>query len=233
MIQFNLLPDVKQQYIRAARLKRTAIIVSFLVTISSLFIFIMLFLSVYVFQKTHMNNLSEDIKSKTKELENTPDLNKVLTIQNQLNSLPELHGKKPVTSRLFGYMTKITPAQVTIGKLDVDYVGQVINISGSADSIGSINKFVDTLKFTTHVDKKLATGTDTPEPIKTFSAVVLSSFGRTEKEASYTVSFKFDPAIFDSSKQIEITVPNITSSRSETEKPSELFKALPEVKVEQ
>lgn len=226
MIQFNLLPDVKQQYIRTARLKRTAILASFLVAASSLFIFTMLLLSVYVFQKKNMNDLSASIKTNTEELKSTPDLDKVLTIQNQLKSLPELHGKKPVTSRLFGYLAKLTPAQVSIGKIDVDLVGQTITVTGTADTLGTVNKFVDTIKFTTHKDNN-DTSADKPAS-KTFSEVVLTTFNVNDKGSAYTITFKYDQSIFDSSQNIEITVPSITSSRSETEKPTELFKALPD-----
>lgn len=229
MIQFNLLPDVKQQYIKTARLKRTVIVVSFLVAATSLFIFVMLFLSVYVFQRAHMKNLSNDIQAKTSELKAIPDLNKVLTIQNQLKALPELHGKKPVTSRLFGYLNKLTPNQVTISNVSVDFLENTMSITGTADSLSTINKFVDTLKFSTFTDKSDSNN----ESKKIFNDVVLSSFSRSEKEATYTITMKFDPEIFDSSKNVEVTVPSITSSRSETEKPSELFKALPDVKAGQ
>jgi Tfp pilus assembly protein PilN len=229
MIQFNLLPDVKQQYIRAARMKRTAIVVSFLIASTSLFIFVMLFLSVYVFQRAHMKNLSNDIQTKTQELKDIPDLDKVLTIQNQLKELPGLHANKPVTSRLFVYLNKLTPAQVTIGNVSVDFAENTMSVAGTADSLSTINKFVDTLKFSTFTDKN----DPNSESTKIFSDVVLSSFSRSDKEASYTITMKFDPAIFDSSKNIEVNVPSITSSRSETEKPTELFKALPEKKAGQ
>lgn len=230
MIQFNLLPDVKQQYIKTNRRKRTVIVVSFLIAASSLAVFVVLFLSVYVFQKNHINNLSNDIKSSTQKLKDIPDLNKVLTIQNQLKELPDLHAEKPVTSRLFGYLNKLTPNQITIGNIKLDYSESTMTLTGSADSLSTVNKFVDTLKFSTYTDTLQV---EQKEKKKVFSEVVLTSFSRSDKDATYTISFKFDPLIFDSSHNIEITVPNITSSRSETEKPTELFKALPEKKTEQ
>ncbi len=230
MIQFNLLPDVKQQYIRAARMKRTAIVIAFLVTASSLFIFIMLFLSVHVFQKNTLDDLSSSIKSKTAELESKPDLDKVLTIQNQLNSLPDLHDQKPVTSRLFTYVAQVTPAQVSIGKIDLDYGTKTISIVGNADSLSTVNKFIDTLKFTTYSVPAEATSPGAESTSKPFSSVVLSSFSRNDKEATYAIALSYDPTIFDSSKNIVLTVPKIISTRSETEKPTELFKALPEKK---
>lgn len=233
MIQFNLLPDVKQEYIKAARQKRTVIVISFLVALSTLFVFAMLFLSVHVFQKLHVKNLNADIKKHSDTLKNTPDLEKVLTIQNQLNSLPDLHAKKPVASRLFGYLGQITPAQVNIGDIEVDFDKSTIDISGTTDALSTVNKFVDTMKFTTY--SKVSTdvqaqATDQTTTTKPFSKVVLSSFAVTDKQATYKITLSFDPVIFNNKDEIALTVPKIISTRSDTEKPTELFKALPEVK---
>ncbi|RTK94234.1 hypothetical protein EKI60_04305 [Candidatus Saccharibacteria bacterium] len=221
MIQFNLLPDVKQQYIKAKRQKHTVIVVSLLMAASSLFIFTMLFLTVNIFQKAHLRNLDDDIQVSTKSLNDIPDLNKVLTIQNQLNSLPGLHDKKPVTSRLFGYMSQITPANVTIGNLSLNYAEETITITGQADSLSTVNKFVDTIKFTSY---KIG---EEDQQEKPFSEVVLGTFARDETEATYTINFKFKPDIFDSSKDVKLVIPKIISTRSETEKPGDLFKELP------
>lgn len=230
MIQFNLLPDIKQQYIKSARLKRTALVVSFLVAASSLFIFIILFLSVHVFQQARIRGINSSIAENTKTLKDTPDLNKVLTIQNQLTSLPNLHEQKPVTSRIFGYLTQVTPASVTIGKVDLDFEAKTMSFGGVTDSISTVNKFVDTLKFTTYTEKQADGTSPTDSTKKPFSAVVLNSFARSDKETTYQISLTFDSAIFDSTKNVALVVPKIISTRSETEKPTELFKALPEVK---
>ena len=230
MIQFNMLPDVKQQYLKAAQAKKTAITAGILVSASSLFIFTMLFLSVHVFQKKNLNDINKDIKSASDTLKNTPDLNKVLTIQNQLNSLPALHQQKPVVSRLFPYLTAVTPANVNIGDLEVSFTDNTMKITGTADSLQSVNKFVDTLKFTTYAIKP---EDGTPPPASTekpFSSVVLKDFTRTDKETTYTITLSFNPVIFNSNDDVVITVPKIISTRSETEKPTELFKALPETK---
>lgn len=224
MIQFNLLPDVKQEYIKAKRQKHSVIIISLLTAAGSLFIFVMLFLTVHVFQKFHLNSLNDSIQTNTKKLQDVTDLNKILTIQNQLDSLPKLHDQKPVTSRLFGFLGQITPAQVSIGKVDVDYGTKTINLTGTADSLGTVNKFVDTIKFTTYNEG------DQPASDKPFSSVVLASFSLTDKDATYQITLSFNEAIFDSSKNITLVVPKIISTRSETEKPTDLFKALPETK---
>jgi hypothetical protein len=225
MIQFNLLPDVKMEYIKVKSAKRTVITVSILAAAASLAIFVLLFMTVRVFQKVHMSNLQKDIDATTADLKKVKDLDKVLTVQNQLNSLGPLHDKKPVTSRVFGFIAQTTPSQIDIGKLELDYDTSTLTISGTADALSTVNKFVDTLKFSTYTVK---TGDSESKDNKPFKSVVLSSFGRTEDQSTYELTITFDPAIFDVSQDVTLVVPKITTTRSETEKPTELFKALPE-----
>lgn len=223
MIQFNLLPDIKITFIKARRNKHLVLVTAVIVAGSALAILVLLFLGVSVFQKQHLSNLTKDIKSDAKKLEDTPDLDKVLTIQNQINSLSALHNAKPVTSRLFDYLPKLTPNAVSIQKIDVDFAQSTISITGSADALSTVNKFVDTLKFTTYsVDAQTNTK-------NAFNKVVLGTFGlnATEKDpkkkASYSINLSFDPNIFDNAKTVALTVPKIISTRSETEKPNPLF----------
>lgn len=240
MIQFNLLPDIKLQYIKAKRAKRTVIVVSLLVGASSLAVFVFLFITVHGFQKQHMNKITEDIAIAQKTLDETPDLNKVLTIQNQLNSLPNLHNQKPVTGRIYDYIYKITPSNVNIGKTELNFADNTVNFYGTASSLSHVNKFVDTMKFTKYTivtDNQIEGQPQNSDNQKPFSDVVLTSFEVDEEtgEITYNITAKFDLLIFDNNKTIKLDVPNITSTRSETEKPDELFKALPapEIKTEQ
>ena len=217
MIQFNLLPDVKQEYIKTRRTKRNAIGIAVLIAGASLLVMILLVLVVDVAQKKHLSDLNHDIQKYSKQLQDTPDLNKILTVQNQLNSLSGLHDQKPLTSRLPTYLGKITPAQASITTLHVDFKAASVALTGQADSLETVNKFVDTLKFTTYTTDK----SNTAKPA--FSEVVLSNFNKTDKATTFDLSFKFDPVIFDDQTIINLTVPKIITTRSETEKPSELF----------
>lgn len=217
MIQFNLLPDVKMEYIKARRSKRVVMVVSALVSGTALTIFILLFLAVSYFQKNHSENLSVDIKKDAQTLQEMPELNKILTVQNQLISLPGLHDKKPVASRLPGFISQITPTQITIAKLNVDFPTYKITINGATDSLSSVNKFIDTMKFTEF------TASDPRVKNKAFSDVEMKDFTRDEKGTTYEISLSFDPAIFDSASPVILIVPKIVSTRSEVEKPSPLF----------
>lgn len=225
MIQFNLLPDVKLQYIRATYRKRIIIFVSIISSIVFFSIFILLFLFVRVNQPRHMSHLDKDIDTQVKELKSKPDLDRVLTVQNQLNSLPNLHGQKVFGSRLFDYLAQITPANTTINNVDLDFETKSILLKGSTDSIATVNKFVDTLKFT---DFKLAS--DNPKEGKAFSAVVLQSFGLASAagqstETTFEIRFTYDEAIFSNTAKdgsaianaVTLTVPPITTTRSQTQ----------------
>ncbi len=225
MIQFNLLPDVKQEYLKARRQKHSVIVISLLVAASSLFIFIMLLMTVYVFQTDHLKKVDNDIAAKTKILKDTQDLDKILTIQNQLVSLPGLHSKKPETSRLFKFISQTTPAEASVGKIDLDFATNSIQITGTSDSLGTVNKYIDTLKFTTY-----QIAGDSKTDSKPFGKVVMSGFTRTPEGATFQISMNFDIEIFDVTNNVTLVVPKSITTRSETEKPKELFKAIPERK---
>lgn len=216
MIQFNLLPDVKLEYIRVRRFKRIVTLAAGAIAAGALIITILLFVVVNVLQRQHLNNLSRDIAADSKKLEETEDLDKILTVQNQLNNLTSLHSQKPQATRLSDYLKQITPLNANIAQIDVDFTLSSVSLSGSANSLADVNKFVDTLKFT-----KYTIG-DTAEA-SAFTDVVLSSFGLDFGRASYLITFKFDPVIFDSSKEVKLVVPNTITTRSSTNRPEALF----------
>lgn len=222
MVQFNLLPDIKLEYIKARRMKRLVVGASFIIAGLALAIFILLFLGVNVVQKRHLSNLDKDIASNIATLEATPDINKVLTIQNQLNSLTALHTQKPASSRFVKYLMQVTPKDASISQADVDFTTTTITMSGSADSLKTVNKFADTLKFTTF------TTSDNQTAQPAFTQVVLAGFGVGQEAATYQFSMKFNPEIFNNTKTVELKIPDLISTRSETEKPQDLFQNLPE-----
>jgi hypothetical protein len=217
MIQFNLLPDVKQEFIKARRAKRSVGVIATLSAVGALALLLIMVALVHVAQKKHLSDLNKDIDKYSHQLSEVPDLNKILTIQNQLSSLPALHEEKPTVSRLFGYMTQVTPTDVSLDQVRIDFEAGGVTVLGTADRLETINKFVDTLKFTKFkVDEGEADK-------NAFTEVVLVSFSRDDKGAGLQVTFKYDPEIFDSTKKISLDVPKIVSTRSETEQPKALF----------
>ena len=220
MIQFNLLPDIKIQYLRARRQKHLVVLTSTITIVACVAVMAILVSMVFVVQKKSISDLSRDITGASNQLKDTQDLTKMLTVQNQLKALPALHDAKPVVSRLFGYLNQSTPTAASISRLQVDYMAQTLTISGPADTLVTVNTFADTLKFTTY-----HTESAPKEEKPAFSSVVLSSFGRDSKGATYTITFTFDPLIFGQNEEITLTVPKKITTRSQTEQPSALFQS--------
>jgi len=236
MIQLNLLPDVKLEFIRAQRTSRMIISVALLVTAGAVTILVLL-LSFGGLQKKHLSDLNKDITTKSSQLKNQPQIDRILTIQNQLASLNTLHDQKPAASRLFNYLNQVTPTQETISSFTVDFNAKTVSISGNADALSSVNKFVDTLKFTNYKVK----GDSTVTPA--FSNVVLASFGLTSPgpstggandlpPATFTITLAYDPAIFDITKSVKLTIPAKVTTRSEIDQPTALFKEAPKTSTE-
>jgi len=207
-VQFNLLPDIKLEFNRQQRTKRFVYGVSALAVAVAAALFIISFITVDLLQKKLLDNADKNIATYTQKLKDIPDLDKVLTIQDQLNALPGLHQQKHVASRLFGYLPQVTPVNVNVGKLTMDTSANTIEIEGTADTVESVNKFVDTLKFTNYT---LKSSTDKN---KAFSNVLLSKVDRDDKGANYTIDMSFDPALFDAAKDVTLVVPQETTTRS-------------------
>jgi hypothetical protein len=203
MVQFNLLPDVKLQFVKARRTKYLLTLISVVVAVVSLAIFLLAFLSVNVVQKKSLSDLNKDISKYSSQLKSTNDLDKILTVQNQLGTLTSLHDQKPVASRLFTYIAQVTPSQASLNKLTVDFTAHTMTLGGTAPALDVISTYTDTLKATTY---KVSGGTS----MKAFSNVVLSSFGRDDKGANFTITLSFDPVIFDTKNDVKLTVLNNT-----------------------
>ena len=226
MIELNLLPDVKLKLVKAQRIQRIIIVVSILASAGAIALVVTLF-SLNQIQKKHISDLNSNIAKNTTKLKNDSQLKKILTVQNQVNSLTALHAQKPAASRLFGYLNQVTPSDVGINSFTIDFNAHTATITGTAPALSSVNKYVDTLKFT---DYQIL---NTQDKKKAFSNVVLSSFAIDSKAsnpaqaATYTISFSYEPVIFDISKEITLIVPKQTTTRSTTEQPTELFQAAP------
>ncbi len=228
MIQFNLLPDVKLEYIKARQTKRMVIVIALIAGVFTFSIFALLFINVNFVQTKHLSNLTKEIEENTAKLESIEDIDKVLTIQNQLKALTPLHEKKPASDRALSYISQVTPQKASVSQIQVNFDEQKVAINGTTDTLVNVNKFVDTLKFTKY------TTSDSEEQLNAFSQVVLTSFSVAGDQVTYQIDFKYDPPIFDNTKTIKLVIPNIISTRSETEKPSEnLFQAQPEVPEEE
>lgn len=163
-IQLNLLPDVKKEYLQSQRTKRSVISVCIITTIAALGLATAFFLLVYVVQPALIGATQSSVDGKSRQLREVADIEKYLTVQNQLKALPELHDGKVKYSRMFEYLKTLNPAapnNVRFGTLVIDEETKEIAINGASDNFQAFTVFQDTLKNAT-VKSKLD-GQDQPE----------------------------------------------------------------------
>lgn len=222
MISLNLLPDVKKEYIKSLKTKRMIIAISFMVSGAFIILTIIAFGYARGGLTFLLNREQGKIDSNIAKLNEKPDLAKILTVQKQLEALPGLHQEKPVTSRLFNFMSQLVPNSIALNSVKVSLEDETIEFSGESKQTDTkdINVFADMLKNAKY--KYEANG----EKLEgsAFSSVVVEGYNISEEKTTFTISLFFDPIIFEYDRSgIVLEVPSITSTRSETERPKDLF----------
>ncbi len=109
MIEINLIPDVKQELLKAQRARSVVISASIFTSIIAVGIVVLLLGYIYGVQGVRGVYLDGQIDSKSKELSKVDDLSKILTIQHQLATISELNDQKVMASRMFDVVSAITP----------------------------------------------------------------------------------------------------------------------------
>lgn len=135
MIEINLVPDVKQEFIRAKRIRTFVVSTAFLVGLVSVAIVILLAVYAFLGQGVRSSLADDSIKQKSAELSGISDLGNTLTIQHQLTQLTQLHDDTNVTSRFFSMLAAINPVapnEVTFSLARVETETGTIRLEGQA-----------------------------------------------------------------------------------------------------
>lgn len=225
MIQLNLLPDLKKEFIKSQKTKSLVISSSILVTIGAVGISALLFIYVTFLQQLQINLATDDIKRKESELKSINDVDKYLTVQAQLASLPDLHNGKGSYDRLFNILNIINPSapnNVNLSTLQLDAANRNMTVTGTTGSFETLNVFVDTLKNAEISYKVGGQGDEQTGKMFEQALITSSGFSRVDEKnlVSFTIRMVYTPAVFDV-KNTDITakVPNITTTQSVTQSP--------------
>lgn len=135
MIEINLVPDVKQELLKAQRVRASVISVAILVGIIAVGVVVALAMWVFAVQTARDVIADNTIKSESQKLSAVEDVSHTLTIQNQLNKLVGMHDSKHIDSRIFDILTTINPPapnNVAITKLTLDSADSTIKIEAQA-----------------------------------------------------------------------------------------------------
>jgi len=148
MIEINLIPDVKQELIRAQQVRTTVISIATFLAIG--FGAAVVILAMYVFgAQAYMNNDAQGkIKSKFDKLQNVQDLDKALTLQKQLQAISAQHEAASVNSRLFDILATVIPQGTVIKSTKLSVPDKTITIEGETDGYNSLDALKKTILAT-------------------------------------------------------------------------------------
>lgn len=225
MVQLNLLPDVKKEFLRAQSMRRKTIAISILVSIVAAGLTAVVVLYVYVIQNGLMYLQTQDIKSKSSKLSSVQDIDKYLTIQNQLAELTTLHDGKNNFSRLVDFLPRLNPAppqNINLSNLDVDSSENTIVFKGRVKDYGALTTFKDTLKNASYTYTTDGKSSDS-KPLFTEVTVDSALYEKTTTASgvTFSVTVKYDPDVFKQQNTgVVVTVPNKETTGSVVGTPS-------------
>ncbi len=215
MIEINLIPDVKQEFIRAKRTRTLVISGAVLVGVGSVAFVVLLAVYLFGVQTVRSGLISNDITAKSNQLKGIDDIDNTLTVQHQLTRLDELHNQKNLVSRLFNLLIAINPAppdEVIFSKTTVDAETGTVTLEGQTS--GRYNT-ADVLKKTILGTKISYTDSDDETQTESLTDDVLTSnlsFGEDssgKKVLSFAMTFEYNPEFFArGSKNAIVIKPN-------------------------
>lgn len=134
MIEINLLPNVKRELLKTRAMRNRVISISFLVGGASIaaVVVLALILGSQIAAEAVQSGVIKDRNDKLMAVE---DLNKVVTIQNQLTKINEQHSGKKINSRIFDVVTAVNPVapnNVSFSDIKVNPGSKTITLEGSA-----------------------------------------------------------------------------------------------------
>lgn len=222
MIEINLVPDVKQELIKAQSIRSKVIFFSIMTGVLS--IAVVAVLSIYIFgiQAVRSTIADGQIKSGSDKLASVEDLSKTLTIQNQLSKISDLNSQKKMDSRIFDVLNAVIPASpndVQISDLKIDSESNTITLDGQAASGYSAVEIFK--KMIAAADINYIDSDNNNKTVAMASDISTSdtSYGEDSsgnKVLRFTISFVYDDALFSpdsSSLTIKISsTGNVTDS---------------------
>lgn len=213
MIEINLVPDVKQELIRAQRIRATVIMFSIILGIVSIAVVSLLASFVFVAQNLRNSIADKAITTQSAALSSVEDLSKTVTIQNQLTKITALNSEKMIDSRIFDMLVAIIPPQpndVKFSSLLIDSATGRITIDAQA-----ANGYTALEVFKKTIERANVKFTDAGNVEQS----VLLAAGMSQKDGNYgsdssgvkvlrfTISFEYAKDLFSpNSKNVKVKV---------------------------
>lgn len=151
MVQVNLIPKVKQDLLKAQKIRNWVIFFSIVAGGAAIAIVVMMTIA-FGAQSLIVGSNEDNIKKKFDQLSKKDGINEAIVLQNQLNQIDNIRKNAPNVSRLLG---QIIPTIQTTGANEVrfasvsyDSATRVVSIDGKSKGYNAYNGFVNALKGT-------------------------------------------------------------------------------------
>lgn len=213
MIGINLIPDVKQELLRAQRQRNSFVSIAIVVAGAAVAVVLLLGLLLGG-QAIADNNLNGDIKKYNQELQGIENLSSVLTIQNQVGAISELNGSKHMTSRMYETIAAIlppSPNDIKISRFAIDPAAKTITIEGQAGKdFAALDVFQKTItaaevSYTENGEAKTV-------PLTSAVAILDQGYGDSStgaKVLTFAISFVYPEQLFSQqAKNVTVKGPN-------------------------
>lgn len=230
MIEINLIPNVKRELLKTKAARNRVISLSFLIGGGAIAAIVALSI-IFVGQIAAEAVQDGSIKDKNDKLTSITDINKVVTIQNQLSKISDQHNSKKINSRVFDIVSAVNPPEpngVKFSIIKIDPETKTIKLEGTAsngyEALETLKKTILNTKIKTS-DSESTTEVPLTETIMDGN----TSFGENaegNKVLQFSFSFEYPNELFAVSRgTVTILTPtskvDVTDSRQGV--PSSLF----------
>ncbi len=226
MIEINLVPDVKQELIRAQRVRTSVISMAVIVGVVAVGLVVVLAIWVYAVQAGRSYFVDKEIKDSSNALSQVKDINNTLTIQNQLSKLSSMHSDKMIDSRIFDVLQTVNPPapnDIRVTNLQIDAASSTVTIQGqAANGYAALDVFKKTLSATTV--QYTQNGQSGSVPLVSSLNDADRSYGEDANGAKvlrFTISFVYPKELFAA------TIPTLTIQAPSSTNATDSFRGIP------
>lgn len=143
--EINLVPDIKNDFIKALKFRNFVFFLCIVVAASSLVV-ILIFLSIAGGQQGFINAKQNTIDALQKKIQDYSDLSDFLTIRDQLKNISSITENKKMMSRTFNILSAIIPTgddYINISELSVDLADEAPNFTFEAQANAGTEPKID------------------------------------------------------------------------------------------
>lgn len=215
-VEVNLVPDVKFEFIRAEIVRSRITTIAVLTVVASVTVVALVSLITFGLQNYLISSTDNKIKEQFEVYKNYDGVNQILTVQNQLSKIGQLHQDKPISSRLFNMMVSVIDGSgnsARISRIDFDTETSEIKIEGqSKDGFIGLERLQKSIIATVLSYKE--NEADEPTLVPMTDKVLTNEppvFGQDVSGSlvlMFNISFVADSVMFDFNKDVTLIGPS-------------------------